>query len=87
MTHLQLIMLYDGIASTTKSAWLAISNGMSRKSEQCYILRFFAHLDLDDDDDDEAAMYVEWVCRQKWPLTAYCLNLANELSLFSSALS
>ena len=40
MTHLQLIMLYDGIASTTKSAWLAISNGMSRKSEQCYILRF-----------------------------------------------
>ena len=33
-------MLYDGIASTTKSAWLAISNGMSRKSEQCYILRF-----------------------------------------------
>ena len=42
----------------------------------------FAHLDLDDDDDDEAAMYVEWVCRWKWPLTAYCLNLANELSLF-----
>ena len=28
------------------------------------------------------AMYVEWVCRQKWPLTAYCLNLANELSIF-----
>ena len=27
-------------------------------------------------------MYVEWVCRQKWPLTAYCLNLANELSIF-----
>ena len=28
------------------------------------------------------AMYVEWVCRQKCPLTAYCLNLPNELSIF-----